>query len=111
METLSLDLAALRAACAGCVCGPDETGYDRVRQPWNVAVDQWPAAVCEPADAHDIAAILAAARAAHLQVAVQGTGHSASTLGHLSDAVLLKTHALTGVHIDPVKRVCRAGAG
>jgi FAD/FMN-containing dehydrogenase len=111
METLSLDLAALRSTCAGSVCGPDDTEYDRARQPWNVAVDQWPAAVCVPADARDIAAILAAARAAHLQVAVQGTGHSASTMGHLSEAVLLKTSALTGVTIDPVTRVCRAGAG
>jgi FAD/FMN-containing dehydrogenase len=111
METLSLDLAALRAACAGSVCGPDETGYDRARRPWNVAVDQWPAAVCVPADARDIATVLEAASRARLQVAVQGTGHAAATLGHLSEAVLLKTHALTGVAIDPATRSCRAGAG
>ncbi|HEX8101982.1 MAG TPA: FAD-binding oxidoreductase [Solirubrobacteraceae bacterium] len=107
----SLDLDALRARCAGAVVGPREDGYDQARQPWNVAYDQRPAAVAFPADAEDVAAIIAAARAAGAQVAVQGTGHAAYQLRDLSNAVLIRTTAMTGVEIDPVARRARVGAG
>ena len=106
-----LDLSALRARCAGAVVGPLEDGYEQARQPWNVAVDQRPAAVAFPADAEDVAAVVAAARAAGARVAVQGTGHSADQLPDLSGAVLIRTTAMTGVEIDPDARRARVGAG
>jgi FAD/FMN-containing dehydrogenase len=101
----------LRGLCAGAVHLPGDPGYDAARTPWNVAVDQRPAAVAYPADADEVSQIVRAAAACGLRVAPQGTGHNAGPLGPLEDCVLLRTSALTSVHIDPERRVARVGAG
>ena len=44
-------------------------------------------------------------------VAPQGTGHNAGPLGDLSDTVLLRTSAMTGVQIDSAARTGRVDAG
>ncbi len=53
------------------------------------------------------------AAAAGLRVAPQTTGHAAGPLAArgLHDVVLVKTSALTGVRVDPVRRICRAEGG
>ena len=101
----------LRGLCAGAVHLPGDPGYDEARMPWNVAVDQRPAAVAYPACAEEVSELVVAAAQAGLHVAPQGTGHNAGPLGDLSDTVLLRTSALTGVEIDPEKRIARVGAG
>ena len=87
----------LRGLCGGAVHLPGDPGYDAARMPWNVAVDQRPAAVAYPANADEVAEVVRAAAAAGLRVAPQGTGHNAGPLGDLDDAVLLRTSAMTGV--------------
>ena len=52
--------AILRDLCGGAVSLPGDPGYDAARQPWNVAVDQRPAAVAYPADAGEAAAVVRA---------------------------------------------------
>jgi len=101
----------LRGLCSGAVHLPGDLGYDAARMPWNVAVDQRPAAVAYPADADEVSAVVRAAATCGLRVAPQGTGHNAGALGPLDDCVLLRTSAMTSVHIDPVRRVARVGAG
>ena len=39
---------SLRGLCGGAVLLPGDPGFDRARLPWNVAVDQRPAAVAHP---------------------------------------------------------------
>ncbi len=101
----------LRGLCAGAVHLPGDPGYDAARTPWNVAVDQRPAAVAYPADADEVSAVVRVAAACGLRVAPQGTGHNAGPLGRLDDVVLLRTSAMTGVHIDAENRVARVQAG
>jgi FAD/FMN-containing dehydrogenase len=91
---------ALRILCGGAVHLPGDDGYDAARMPWNVAVDQRPAAVAYPADTAEVAAVVRAAAAAGLRVAAQGTGHNAGPLGPLDDTVLLRTSAMTGARVD-----------
>jgi FAD/FMN-containing dehydrogenase len=100
---------SLRGLCGGAVHLPGDPGYDSARLPWNVAVDQRPAAVAYPADAAEAAEIIRAAAGAGLRVAPQGTGHNAAPLGPLDDVVLLRTSAMTGVTVTG--RTARAGAG
>ncbi|WP_432840985.1 FAD-binding oxidoreductase [Dactylosporangium sp. CA-092794] len=102
---------SLRGLCGGAIHLPGDPGYDTARLPWNVAVDQRPAAVAYPADAAEAAEVIRAAAAAGLRVAPQGTGHNAGPLGPLDDVVLLRTSAMTGVTVDPVARTARAEAG
>ena len=88
-----------------------DPGWDEARQAWNMAVDQRPAAVAVPESAQDVAEAVRFARERGLRVAAQGTGHNAGPLGDLADTVLIKTHAMRGLVIDPAARIARAEAG
>jgi len=102
---------SLRGLCGGAVYLPGDPGYDEARTPWNVAVDQRPAAVAYPANAEETAQLVRTAVAAGLRVAPQSTGHNAGPLGRLEDVVLVRTSAMTHVDIDPVHHVARVGGG
>ena len=104
---------ALRGLCGGAVHLPGDPGYDTARMPWNVAVDQRPAAVAVPRDVADVADVVRAAAAAGLRVAPQGSGHGAAALaeGGLGDVVLVRTTDLTAVSVDPVARTARVEGG
>ena len=72
--------AGLRGLCGGAVHLPGDTSYDLARTPWNLAVDDHPAAVAYPGHPDEVAEVLCAAAAAGLSVAAQGTGHGAPPL-------------------------------
>ena len=102
----------LRGLCGGAVHLPGDPAYDEARMPWNLQADSRPAAVAYPAFPHEVSTVLRAAASAGLQVAPQGTGHGAPPLaGHLSDAVLLRTSAMTELRVDAARRTARVGAG
>lgn len=106
------DAAALRGLAGGAVHLPGDPLYDEARMPWNLQVDEHPAAVAYPADPQEVARIIRAAAASGLRVAPQGTGHGAPPLaGRLGDAVLLRTSAMTGLRVDAAGRTARADAG
>lgn len=102
---------ALRDLCGGAVALPGDDGYDAARTGFNLALDQRPAAVAYPADADEVAEVVAAAKAQGLRVAGQATGHNAAPLGDLSRTVLLKTSGMRGVEIDPTRLIARTEAG
>ncbi len=113
MALISTD-AEYRALVSSCTVHlPGDPGYDDARTPWNLAVDQRPAAVAEPHDASEVAAVVRAARDAGLRVAPQTTGHGAAALAAhgLDDVVLVRMHRMRGVEVDPVRRVVRAQGG
>ncbi len=103
----------LRGLCTGGVHLPGDPAYDLARMPWNVAVDQRPAAVAVPRSAAEVAAVVRAAAAAGLRLAPQSTGHNAGPLaeGSLDDVVLLRLSEMTGVSIDPDRLQARAIGG
>lgn len=101
----------LRANLVGELVVPGDENWDEARLAWHLAVDQRPAAVAIPENVHDVIEIVHWARESGLWVAPQGTGHNAPALGDLAGTVLLKTHKLRGVTIDPVVQTARAAAG
>ena len=114
--TISLDTTraeSLRGLCGGAVHLPGDPGYDAARTPWNVAVQQRPAAVAIPRDAADVSAVVRAAAAAGLRVAPQSTGHNAGPLAAqgLDDVVIVRTSALTDVEVDTDRGIVRVGGG
>jgi FAD/FMN-containing dehydrogenase len=102
---------ALRADVTGQVFVPGDPGYDQARQAWMLTVDQRPAMVVAAASADDVAAAVRFARTHGLRIAPQGTGHGASPLEPLENALLLRTSGLRGVRIDPDARTAHAEAG
>jgi FAD/FMN-containing dehydrogenase len=81
--------------------------------PWNVALDQRPAAVATPTTVEQVQQVVRAASDEGLRVAPQSTGHNAGPLvaQGLDDVVVVRTSAMTGVTIDPVRRVARVEGG
>jgi FAD/FMN-containing dehydrogenase len=87
-----------------------EAGYDEARSAWNLAADQRPAAVVVARSAEDVRDAVLAARDLGLRVVPQGTGHLASALPPMEDALLLRT-AIGGVTVAAVASRARVGAG
>jgi FAD/FMN-containing dehydrogenase len=103
---------SLRGLCGGSVHLPGDRSYDMARSPWNLRMTDFPAAVAYPAFPDEVAEVLRVAAAAGLSVAPQGTGHGAPPLqGHLTNAVLLRTSAMTELGVDTERRRARVGAG
>ena len=109
----SLRAEALRGLCGGAVHLPGDPGYEMARMPWNVAVDQRPAAVAFPRSATEAAELVVCAARAGLRVAPQSTGHAAGPLaeGSLDDVVIVRTSEMTEVTVDPSAQTVRVGGG
>ncbi|MBI5103797.1 MAG: FAD-binding oxidoreductase [Solirubrobacterales bacterium] len=89
---------------------PGHEHYDEARRAWNLAADQRPAAVVVARTADEVVAAVRLAAAEGLRVVPQGTGHLASAVPAMEDALLLRT-AIGGVVVDPVAQRARVGAG
>jgi FAD/FMN-containing dehydrogenase len=107
----STELRTLKALSTGAVVSPADSGYDEARAAWNLFADQRPAAVAIPENETDIAFAVAYAREAGLRVSVQGTGHNPLPLGDMSQSILIRTHRMRQVDIDPAARRARVQAG
>ena len=102
---------ALRDRLQGELVLSTDEGYDAARQGWNLAADLRPAMVAQPACAEDVSELVIFARENGLRIVMQGTGHNATPLGDMDDVILVRTGAMRGVEIDPVRRVARVEAG
>ena len=80
LEPAASPAAYLRGLCGGNLHLPGDPGYDAARLPWNVAVDQRPAAVAFPRTAAEVGAVVRVAAEAGLRIAPQSTGHNAAPL-------------------------------
>ncbi|WP_166389549.1 FAD-binding oxidoreductase [Nocardioides ochotonae] len=103
--------SALRGVCE--IHLPGDPGYDAARRPWNLSVDQRPAAVAVPATTQEVQDLVVAAAAAGLRVAPQNAGHGAAALAAdgLDDVVVVRLSGLSDVSVDPDARTARiAGA-
>jgi FAD/FMN-containing dehydrogenase len=90
---------------------PGDDGWDSARAAWNLAVDQRPAVVAQPANADEVAEAVSFARENGLRVAAQADGHGAGAVGELGDdTLLLKTRRMNGAEVDPGARRARVGA-
>ena len=101
----------LRARLTGALVVRTDGWWDTARAAWNLAVDQQPSAVVDAHDASDVVATVDFARQHGLRVAPQGTGHNAAPLGALRGTILLKTHRMRGISVDPVAGTAWVEAG
>ena len=112
LDRRSSDLRPLVEAAPGRVHLPGTPGYDAARMPWNLAIDQRPAAVAVPHTVEEVVALVRTARRLGLRVAPQSTGHGAAPLhGRLAGSLLLRLHELTGVQVDGAARTARVVGG
>jgi FAD/FMN-containing dehydrogenase len=102
-------LSGLSRHVRGRLLMPGDADWDTARRPWNLRVDQRPAAIVEPGGAGDMAATVAFAGRHGLRVTVQSSGHGAGA--DLSGTIMVRTSALREITIDPARDVVKVGAG
>ncbi|GAT72850.1 FAD-binding oxidoreductase [Microbacterium hydrocarbonoxydans] len=102
-------LDSARATLAGSLLLPADDAFDGARRPWNLAVEQQPAAVAAPAGVGDLRVLLDAARDTGATLAVQPSGHGAS--GDLTGAVLIRMTAFDELAVDTEAGILRVGSG
>jgi FAD/FMN-containing dehydrogenase len=99
------------AELTGRVLFPGEAGYDEARRVFLPSVDRRPGAIVRPADAAEVASVVALARETGLELAVRGGGHSFAGHGTIDDGIVLDLADLTALDIDAGGRIARAGGG
>lgn len=102
-------LDAARRALRGTLLLPGDESFDDARRPWNLAIEQHPVGVADPADLGDLRTLVHAARDAGVTIAVQPTGHGAS--GDLAGAVILRMAAFDDLEVDLEAGTVRVGSG
>jgi hypothetical protein len=114
IESAAKPLAdALRGLAGGRVHLPGDPAYDEMRMPWNVAVDQRPAAVALPRTAAEVSALVRVAAENGLAVAPQSTGHNAGPLAAqgVEKTVIVRMSEMNKVTVDPARRIARVEGG
>lgn len=105
----------LSARVSGPVIASENTENDRgwraATQPWNLMVDQSDVlVVVEPLDLEDVRTVVRFAADHGIAVIPQRTGHGAVT-GNSAGSILLRTHRLDRLRVDPDAHRLRAEAG
>ncbi|GBQ03560.1 FAD-binding protein [Streptomyces spongiicola] len=109
IERGTVPVARLRALVSGRVLVPGDADYEEARTVYLGGMDQRPAVIVQPADAGDVARVVALAREDELPLAVKGGGHSMFCLN--DGGIVLDTSSLRDLDIDPETRTAWAGAG
>ncbi|OAN43440.1 FAD-binding oxidoreductase [Microbacterium sp. H83] len=103
------ELETARDALRGRLILPGDDSYASAARPWNLAVEQRPAGVALPSDVDDLRTLLRAAADGAFTLAVQPSGHGASS--DLSGSVIVRTAAFDDLDIDLEAGVARVGGG
>lgn len=103
------DVQHLRSALVGRAFGPHDDGYESLRRPWNLSIDQQPALVVMAESTADVQAAVRVAAGAGLPLAVQSSGHGAV---HPCDGgIVVNVSRMTDLQVDPGAQLARLGAG
>jgi FAD/FMN-containing dehydrogenase len=108
-SALVADLA--RGEVSGSVLGPQDAGYDAARAVHNGLIDRRPALIVRCRTACDVAAALAFARQAGLEVSIRGGGHDVAGRAVTDGGVMIDLAEMTGIAIDPEQRTATAEGG
>jgi FAD/FMN-containing dehydrogenase len=110
--TLDVALVAdLVAQVSGSVLGPQDGGYDSARAVHNGLIDRRPALIVRCQTACDVAAALALARRAGLEVSVRGGGHNVAGRAVTDGGVMIDLAEMKGIAIDPDLATATAEGG
>ncbi|MEQ0564591.1 FAD-binding oxidoreductase [Amycolatopsis sp. NEAU-NG30] len=110
-STADPTVESLRTQLSGTVLTDGDPGYDVARSVWNGEIDRRPAVVVRPAGAADVAAALAYAREAGLDVSVRGGGHNFGGAAVVDGGLCVDLSSLQAISVDPESRTAWVGGG
>jgi FAD/FMN-containing dehydrogenase len=88
-----------------------DPGYEEARKIWNGAIDKRPALIVRCTGAADVMGAVRFAREHNPPVAVRGGGHAVAGHALCDGGLVIDLSAMSGIHVDPLKRVARAHGG
>lgn len=103
--------ADLSGQVAGSVLAPGDAGYDAARAVHNGLIDRRPGLIVRCRRARDVAAALALARRAGLEVSVRGGGHNVAGRAVTDGGVMIDLAEMKGIAIDPERRTATVEGG
>jgi FAD binding domain/Berberine and berberine like len=106
-----LSLPDLRRTFRDRLIAPDDPRYDQARQLFYGGFDCHPAVIIRPADADDVARVIALARETHLELAIRSGGHSLAGHSISEGGIVLDLTAMKNLQIDLNKRTAWAQTG
>jgi FAD/FMN-containing dehydrogenase len=113
-RTTTLDsalVAELAEEVSGSVLGPQDAGYDAARAVHNGLIDRRPALIVRCETVCDVAAALALARRAGLEVSIRGGGHNVAGRAVTDGGVMIDLAHMKAIAIDPERATATAEGG
>jgi FAD/FMN-containing dehydrogenase len=104
-------VADLAGEVSGSILAPEDAGYDAARAVHNGLVDRRPALIVRCRTACDVAATLALARPAGLEVSVRGGGHNVAGRAVTDGGVMIDLAEMKGIVIDPDRAIATVEGG
>jgi FAD/FMN-containing dehydrogenase len=104
-------VADLAAQVSGSVLGPQDAAYDSARAVHNGLIDRRPALIVRCRTACDVAAALALARRAGLEVSIRGGGHNVAGRAVTDGGVMIDLAEMKAIAIDPDRAIATVEAG
>jgi FAD/FMN-containing dehydrogenase len=101
----------LAGQVSGSVLGPDDAGYDAARSLYNGMIDRKPAVIVRCKSAGDVAAALALARQAGLEVSIRGGGHNVAGRAVTEGGLMVDLAEMKGIAVDPEQATGTAEGG
>jgi FAD/FMN-containing dehydrogenase len=111
MPPTTISVPQLRAALDGRVIAPGDPGYDQARTVFYGGFDRRPAVIIRPADATEVARVVALARDSGLELAVRSGGHSVAGHSVTDGGIVLDLAAMRALDIDVERRTAWAQTG
>jgi FAD/FMN-containing dehydrogenase len=110
-QPTTISIPRLRAAFDGRVIAPDDAGYDQARTLFAGGFDQRPAVIVRPADADEVAQVVALARDTGMELAVRSGGHSGAGHSVSDGGIVLDLSAMRALDVDAGRRTAWAQTG
>lgn len=109
--TNAISIPRLRDDFGGRVIGPDDADYDGARTVFLGGVDRHPAVIIRPADADEVARVIALARDTGAELAVRSGGHSSAGHSVTEGGIVLDLSDMKALDIDVDGRTAWAQTG
>ena len=96
---------------SGALLGAHDPRYDEARELFNSMIETRPAVIAQCTSADDVAAAIAFAGDAGLEIAVRAGGHSVAGTSSVEGGIVIDVRPLDSIEIDPKTKRGRVGGG
>jgi FAD/FMN-containing dehydrogenase len=101
----------LKNQVRGDVVLPQDEDYDKARKVYNAMIDKQPAVIVRCTGVADVIASVKTARAAGIDIAIRGGGHSVPGFGTADQALVIDLNRMKGIRVNPTTKTAWVEGG